>query len=249
MVSRPMQTARVVKNFIRSFEGELSLQRKNFHSRQSAVFEVRKKNSGLLPRRSGLLEEESQDQSHDDTVKQWSKASLVVCQRKARVAFGHFDEPCSEHRTKQRAEREIKEVYDSCRRAAQFRRIRFLDNGVRQHRRAGSDSHQDSDSVTAKNFRVAEQDPGHHTQQHEGPTEDHWFTATQSIGNEAQQWTTNHPAERNGGGQCDCRFEFAAARFLEKAHTPGHSEDRGRNKEQTGNKTAEKRLWIAKDSA
>src|SRR5262249_11846247 len=117
------------------------------------------------------------------------------------------------------------------------------------HGCARSDSHQNSDGMTAKYFRVAEQNPGHDTEEHNRATEDHWFATTESIRDKAEQRTPNHPADWDGSGQCDCCFVFTSACLLQEAHAPCHAEDGRRNEEQTGNETAEKRLRIAKDFA
>ena len=67
---------------------------KTFIQDRALLFEVQKKiGSRLLSRWSGLFEKKSQDQSYDDTVKQWSKTGLVMRQGKPSVAFRHSHEP------------------------------------------------------------------------------------------------------------------------------------------------------------
>jgi hypothetical protein len=82
-------------------------------------------------RRSGFPQENRQDQCDDDSVKQRLETGLVMRQRKTRVAFRHFHEPRSEYRAEQCTERKINEIDYARRRAAQFRWIRFFNDGVK----------------------------------------------------------------------------------------------------------------------
>jgi len=62
-----------------------------FHSRAADYLkEWRKSNSCLPRRRSGFLQEKSQNQRNDDPVEQWFETGLVVSQRKIAIAFGHL---------------------------------------------------------------------------------------------------------------------------------------------------------------
>ena len=92
--------------------------------------------------------------------------------------------------------------------------------------------------MTAKNGGVTEKNPPQHNQQRNRPSNNHRFATTNPIGNETKQRTTNHPAERDRGSEHNGSFIFATTRLLEKAHTPGHSQNGRWNKQQTGDETA-----------
>ena len=81
---------------------------------------------------TGLPREKRQNQGDNDPVEQRLEPGLVVRQSKIIIAFGYLKESRSKYRAEQCAKREIEEVDDSSRCAAQLRRICFLDDRVRQ---------------------------------------------------------------------------------------------------------------------
>jgi len=76
---------------------------------------------------------------------------------------------------------------------------------------------------------------------------DHRLPASDPVGNESQQRASDHPAERDRGGDPDRVLVLAPSSFLQEAHAPRHVEDRRRHEEQAGDQTAQDRLRIRKD--
>src|SRR2546427_6580173 len=58
---------------------------------------------------------------------------------------------------------------------------------------------------------------------------DHRLPASDPVGNESQQRASDHPAERDRGGDPDRVLVLAPSSFLQEAHAPRHVEDRRRD--------------------
>src|SRR6266404_4841760 len=110
----------------------------------------------LSSRRSGFLDKETEDERERDSVKQRLETSLVMFQCKIDIVFRHRKKARAKNRTEQCAQSEVEKIDHASCRPTEFWRIRFLNDGVRNHRSARRDPHQDSNRVTAKNFRVTE---------------------------------------------------------------------------------------------
>ena len=92
----------------------------------------------------------------------------------------------AEHRPEQRAEREVQEIDDAGRRAADLGRVGFLDDGVRQHRRARGDAGDESEHVRRKHAGRAEENPGEADQQQHRATDDDRLPPAEPIRDEAR---------------------------------------------------------------
>jgi hypothetical protein len=69
--------------------------------------------------------------------------------------------------------------------ATHLGRIRFLDDGVRQHRGARGDSGDESDAVRREYIRAAVENPREAGEQHYTAHDDHGLAPTDTVGDEA----------------------------------------------------------------
>src|SRR6185295_10963294 len=90
--------------------------------------------------RTRFLEQQREHEREYHAVQQRLKRRLVMPELALRRVAGDGHEKPSEHGAEQRAEREVDEVHDTRCGAAMLGRVRFLDHGVGQHRRARGDA-------------------------------------------------------------------------------------------------------------
>ena len=184
-----------------------------------------------------------------DSMEERHERGLVVHERQlARAAAGGHQQR-REHGREQRAEREVDEVDDTRRRAAQLRRIGFLDHRVRQHRRARADARGQAEHVGRQHVGGTEQRPGEAREQEDTAAENDRLAPAEAIGEEAEQRTADDPSHRHHRRSQHRRAVVEAARVLQKPDAPDHVEDRRRDEQQAGDHAAENRLRIAKDHA
>ena len=79
--------------------------------------------------------------------------------------------------------------------------------------------------------------------------DDHGFAQTDPIGDPAHQRCADDPAQRHRRRTDHRRPVLVAMRVLQVTHSPDHVEDRGRDEEQARDRSAQKRLRIAKHRA
>ena len=92
------------------------------------------------------------------------------------------------------------------------------------------------------------QNPRNAPQQHRRATDEDRLPAAQPIRKRAQQRRADDPS--NGRRRTHHSFSvFESVGLLQKPHTPDHVENGGRDEKKTGDRTAQKILWIPKDNA
>src|SRR5262245_45187248 len=115
-----------------------------------------------------------------------------------RGATGHLLQNSSKYRAQQGAKGEVEKINDSGRRTAKLGTIRFLDHGVREHGRTRSYSGSEAYDIGGKHIGAAIECPGEACQKNECPSDNHWLSTAQPIGEQPQQGTTDDPSERHG---------------------------------------------------
>src|SRR6185369_13959682 len=142
------------------------------------------------------------------------KRALEMRQLELRSAAGNLLELPAKDWSKQRAESEVQKIDDAGRRAAKLRRVRFLDNRVRQHRRTRSDSGHQTENVRWKNTGWSKKYPSQAIEQHDSARDDHRFATSNAIRDQTEQRAANDPAERNCRGTHDRSAVIKPMRFL-----------------------------------
>src|SRR5262249_60165381 len=102
-----------------------------------------------------------------------------------------------EDRTQQSTKSEVEKIDDSRRSATELRRICFLDYTVRQHRRARSNSRNETKHIGRKDVRVSVEYPRQTSKQHNCAADDHRLAPANPVWNKNKQLAAAEPPERN----------------------------------------------------
>ena len=155
----------------------------------------------------------------------------------------------AEHGPQQRAEREVQEVDDAGRGAAQLRRVGFLDDRVRQHRRARRDAGRRGRATyggktSAGPYRIHARHAEQHARRSRRSPACGGRCRSEIKPSSGQPMIQPNGTRRRAHHR---RRVLEAASLLQVADAPDHVEDRRRDEEQARDHAAQDRLRIPKD--